>query len=81
MMSHLTEMPDNFVDHLYDPNDMTPDGDWHAQNGLGAVPCLVVDGLVEPVVRIHVSHVKCHPTLGNVAGDANANREPATNYS
>ena len=56
-MTHLTEMPDNFVDHLYDPDDMAPDGDWHTQDGLGAVARLVVDGLVEPVVRVHVSHV------------------------
>ena len=80
-MTHLTEMPNNFVDHLYDPDDMTPDGDWHAQDGLGAVARLVVNGLVEPVVHVHVSHVQCHPTLSNVAGDANANREPETNCS
>ena len=74
-------MSDNFVDHLYDPYDMSPDGDWHAEDGLGAVPRLVVDRLVEAVVGVHVSHVEGHPTLGNVASNANTNRKPETNRS
>ena len=76
--THVTEAARDFVDHLYDPNDLPPNLDGHAEDGLRIVSCLVIDSPVKPVVQVNVRYVHGPARLGNVTGDSDPNREPVT---
>lgn len=76
LLVFLVESAADLVDHLDDANDLTPDADGHAQDVLGDVSGLLVDGLVETRVVVGVVNIESLASLGHPPSDANANRKP-----